>query len=328
MQTEQAALGRLTPIPPRDVWANEAQQFTPWLLQNADVLSDLLGMDLALEVAEHPVGGFSLDLMGKDETTGEVVIVENQLEVSDHTHLGQLLTYAAGTNPTTVVWVAASFRPEHRAALDWLNERTDEDTRFFGVEVGVVRIGDSQPAPAFRLVAQPNDWEKTVRAATSQSEALSGRQELYRAFWTRWLERVRADRPGWSRATRPPKDSWFEMTAGVAGATYYTSFTRRGLSSELVFESSDQAINAARLEVLEGQRAKMEAVYGGSLDWQPLPHRKATRVAEYLPNADVVVREEWDSYLEWLLDRQTRLREALSAVGGVPDVTATAAPSP
>ncbi len=154
-------------VPSRDVWPHEAHSFTPWLLNNVDVLSDLLGMDLALEVAEHPVGGFSLDLMGRDETTGEVVIVENQLETSDHGHLGQILTYAAGTDPTTIVWVAASFRAEHRAAIDWLNARTDENTRFFGVELGVVRIGQSDPAPSFRLVAQPNDWEKTVRAATS-----------------------------------------------------------------------------------------------------------------------------------------------------------------
>jgi hypothetical protein len=145
------ALGRLTQVPPRQVWPHEAHDFTPWLLNNVDVLSDLLGMDLVLEVAEHPVGGFSLDLMGRDEATGQIVIVENQLETSDHGHLGQILTYAAGTDPTTIVWVAASFRPEHRAAIDWLNARTDEDTRFFGVELGVVRIGDSEPAPAFRL---------------------------------------------------------------------------------------------------------------------------------------------------------------------------------
>jgi len=328
MEIGSAALGRLTPVSPREVWANEAQHFTPWLLQNADVLSDLLGMDLALEVAEHRVGGFSLDLLGRDESTGEVVIVENQLEGSDHIHLGQLLTYAAGTKPTTIVWVAASFRPEHRAALDWLNERTDEDTRFFGVELGVVRIGDSQPAPSFRLVAQPNDWEKTVKVATSQSEALSGKQELYRALWTQWLERLHSERPGWSRATRPPRDSWFTMSTGVSGATYYTSFTRQGLSSELVFESPDDATNTARFELLAAQKDRLEAAYGGGLDWQPLPGRKATRVADYLPDADVAVREEWDTYVEWLLDRHTRLRNALAAIGGVPDIVATADPSP
>jgi len=313
------SLGRLTRVAPRDVWPHEAHSFTPWLLNNVDVLSDLLGMDLVLDVAEHPVGGFSLDLMGRDETTGEVVIVENQLEQSDHGHLGQILTYAAGTDPTTIVWVAAAFRPEHRAAIDWLNARTDEDTRFFGVELGVVRIGDSDPAPSFRLIAQPNDWEKSVRAATTQGEA-TGKQSQYRQFWSRWIEIMQAHRPGWSRATRPPRDSWFSMTTGTTGATHYTSFTKRGLSSELVFESPDADINSARFDALRKHQAEMEAEYGAELDWQELPNRKATRVAVYLSGADVSIEENWDAYLSWLLDHQTRLRGALAAVGGVPAV--------
>ena len=317
--TENAlpALGRLTRVPPREVWPHEAHSFTPWLLNNVDVLSDLLGMDLSLEVAEHPVGGFSLDLLGRDETTGEVVIVENQLETSDHGHLGQILTYAAGTDPTTIVWVAASFRPEHRAAIDWLNARTDENTRFFGVELGVVRIGQSEPAPSFRLVAQPNDWEKTVRAATNQVEA-TGKQVLYRSFWSRWIEVLQSERPGWSRATRPPRDSWFSTTTGTSGISHYTSFTKRGLSSELVFESPDADVNLARFTALKARQADIEQVYGSGLDWQDLPGRKATRVADYLPKADVTNEEHWEQYLTWLLNRQTRLREALTAVGGVP----------
>lgn len=266
-------LGRLTPVPPREVWPHEAHSFTPWLLKNVDVLGDLLGMDLALEVAEHPVGGFSLDLMGREETTGEVVIVENQLETSDHGHLGQILTYAAGTDPTTIVWVAASFRPEHRAAIDWLNARTDEHTRFFGVELGVVRIGQSEPAPSFRLVAQPNDWEKTIRAATTQAEA-TGKQVLYRSFWARWIDMLHAERPSWSRATRPPRESWFSTTTGTTGVSYYTSFTKRGLSSELVFELPDAEVNLARFQALQTHRQQMEAVYGDPLDWQEMPGRE------------------------------------------------------
>lgn len=309
-------LGRLTRVAPRDVWSHEAHSFTPWLLKNVDVLSDLLGMELELDEAEHPVGDFSLDLKGRDLSTGGVVIVENQLETSDHTHLGQILTYAAGTDPTTIVWVAPTFRPEHRAALDWLNARTDEGTRFFGVELAVVRIGDSEPAPDFKLVAQPNDWEKTVRAATQQAAA-TGKQARYLAFWTRWMELLQAERPGWSKAIKPPRDSWYSMTTGTTFASFYTSFTRRGLSSEVVFESPDPELNRARFEFLLARQAEMEAAYGGALDWQELPDRKATRVADYLPEVDVMAEKNWDEYLTWLLDRHSRLRVALQAVGGV-----------
>lgn len=165
---DQGLIGRLQAVPAREVWRHEALDFTPWLLDNADVLSDVLGLDLELEAAEHAVGDFSLDLIGRDRLSGDLVIVENQLEQSDHTHLGQIMTYAGGTDAAHVVWVAPSFRAEHRRALEWLNERTDEGTRFFAVEVKVVRIGDSPYAPLLSLAVQPNDWGKQVRNAAIQ----------------------------------------------------------------------------------------------------------------------------------------------------------------
>lgn len=309
-------LGRLALVPPREVWPHEAHDFTPWLLANADVLSDLLGMELDLEVAEHPVGGFSLDLFGHDTATGRVVIVENQLEVSDHTHLGQILTYAAGTDPATIVWVAPAFRPEHRAALDWLNTRTDEHTRFFGVEIAVVCIGDSELAPMFKLIAQPNDWEKTVRA-TLHADGLSKKAALYSDFWTAWLKRVQHEQPAWSRARTAPSVSWFAMTTGTAGATFYTSFTRQGLSSELVFEDADADVNTRRFAALKERRVAFEAAYGGTLEFQELPDRKSTRIAEYRPVALIEQQQDWSVMSDWLMDHQARLRSALIAIGGV-----------
>ena len=174
----------------------------------------------------------------------------------------------------------------------------------------------------FKLIAQPNDWEKTVRAATSHPEGGGVREELYRSFWAQWLKRVQNERPGWSRATQPPADSWFTMTAGTPGATFYTSFTRQGLSSELVFEHRDADINTSRLQQVQARQDELEQAYGAALDFQSLPNRKATRIAEYLPAATVTVQADWATYADWLMDRQTRLRAALKAVGGVPDGTA------
>src|SRR5829696_9348086 len=138
-----AELGKLEHVDPRLVWTHEAHEFTPWLLANADRLSEALGIDLELEAAEHGVGGYSLDLVGRDITNDAVLIVENQLATTDHTHLGQVLTYAAGTGASTIVWIATEFREEHRQALDWLNEQTGEETHFFGIELQVARIGES-----------------------------------------------------------------------------------------------------------------------------------------------------------------------------------------
>lgn len=156
-------LGRLKEVPARSIWTNEARHFTPWLLANADGLGEALGIELELTSAEHAVGGYSLDLIGRDLTNDAVLIVENQLEGTDHSHLGQILTYAAGTGASTIVWLATSFREEHRQALDWLNEQTAEDIHFFGVQISLVRIGDSVPAPLLTVVAKPNDWQKQVR---------------------------------------------------------------------------------------------------------------------------------------------------------------------
>jgi hypothetical protein len=298
------------------VWRHEALDFTPWLLQNADVLSDLLGMDLVLEAAEHPVGGFSLDLIGRDEATGQVVIVENQLDESDHTHLGQILTYAAGTRPTTIVWVTTGFRPEHRAALDWLNERTDESTRFFGVEIEVVRIGDSAPAPAFKLVAQPNDWGKQVKAA-AQPGGMTERTQMYLDFWTKFSERLRAKHPTWTRSLSS-KSSWFGMSAGVGNVNWVLTFNSKGLGVQLEFVSPDPAINTARLEALALRREEMESAFGAPLTWEPMEEYKSARVSTYGAIADVAQVDLWDERIDWFIATAERMRAALAAAGGVP----------
>lgn len=313
------SLGRLAFVHPREVWPHEAHDFTPWLLGNVDVLSDLLGMDLALEAAEHPVGGFSLDLIGKDQATNATVIVENQLEQSDHTHLGQILTYAAGTDPTTIVWVATSFRPEHRAAIDWLNERTDEDTRFFGVQIEVVRIGDSAPAPAFKLIAQPNDWGKQVKAtAAQQAGELSGRGRLFWDFWTRFRETVVERHPGWTRSTGSTKSYWFGMTAGVANANWIFTFQGGRIGVQLEFVHPDPEVNLLRFRELAERREAIEATYGGAIEWEPCEGRKLTRIGVYGEPADISDEEQWDAWIEWLIATGLSLRTAVAATGGVP----------
>ena len=171
-------LGKLEHVDPRTVWPHEAHDFTPWLLANADRLAEALGIDLELEAAEHAVGGYALDLVGRDITNDAVLIVENQLAVTDHSHLGQVLTYAAGTAASTIVWIATAFREEHRQALDWLNENTGDNAHFFGIELQVVTIGDSAPAPLFNVVvaaerlAEAGACRNASRSSHRQGRAL------------------------------------------------------------------------------------------------------------------------------------------------------------
>lgn len=304
-------LGRLTTVDPRTVWQHEAHDFTPWLLEHADGLADVLGIDLELTANEHPVGGFALDLIGRDLTNDCVLIVENQLTVTDHLHLGQILTYAAGTDAATVVWIAVSFREEHRQAVDWLNALAGGAARFFGIEVGAVRIGDSPVAPTFTLRAQPNDWHARLSAAAKSGAQVSAKGQLYRAFWGKFLERVHAERPSWTRARVPSSDNWMAISSPVKGAVNGFNFPPGQLRAELYIDTGDGEANSRIFDALHARKATIEESFGGPLQWEPLPNRKASRIAIY-STGDVTRSDEYDDYVEWFIQSSARLREALA----------------
>jgi hypothetical protein len=305
-------LGRLDRVDPRVIWAHEAHHFTPWLLSNSERLAEALGIELELEQAEHPVGNFSLDLVGRDMANGTVVIVENQLEASDHTHLGQVLTYAAGTSADTIVWLTTNFRDEHRQALTWLNERTDEGTHFFGVELQVVRIGDSDPAPVFSVVVQPNEWQKAVKAA-SAAKSGGGRGALYVEFWQKYLERARAEQPDWTHG-KASTQSWLWAAAPIRTCGLSPAFAASGrIRYELYVDGTTSEQATGRYEALEQQKEALEQAYGRGLTWETLPGRRAYRIADYRPGS-ITEPDDWSNYMEFFLDAGLRMRRAMSAV--------------
>lgn len=307
-------LGRLENVDIRAVWQHEARDFTPWLLAHADHLAETLGIDLELEQSEHPVGGFSLDLVGRDLTNDAVLIVENQLEGTDHNHLGQILTYAAGTDASTIVWISTAFREEHRQAIDWLNEQTREDVRFFGVELRVVRIASSLPAPLFGLVAEPNDWQKQVRSAT-RGGRVGTKTALYQEFWRKFLERLREEHPDWSRARTPSSQNWMDFPSHVKGTRLNPSFAQGArLRHELYIDTGDRERNDAIFEHYLAQRDAIEATYGRPLEWEALPNARACRIADYRDDADVTYEDRHDEFIAWLMDAGVRMRKALASV--------------
>ena len=305
-------LGRVEEVKVRDIWPHEAHDFTQWMLDNADVLSHVLGMQLELTAAEHKVGGFALDLIGKDLASGGTVIVENQLEQTDHRHLGQLMTYAGGTDPATVVWCAPTFRDEHRAALDWLNDRTDEGTRFFGVEIAAVRIDDSRPAPVFRLVAKPNDWAKQVH--TEKASALTGKSAAYREFWAELLQKIRAQHPTWT-SSNASSQSWITIPYGKSTIWYGFLFTQTGPAVELYFGASDAFANQAEFEKFQNHQIVMEEKFGDPLIFEPLPNKKACRIRCHMDGGgDVLDAGARQRHLEWFLTTMVRFRSATEHV--------------
>lgn len=181
--------GTLDTVPLTDAWTHEARDFTPWLADNLDRLSQALGIQLALEGKEVAVENFSADILARNVQDDSLVLIENQFQQSDHGHLGQIMTYLAGLEAHTVVWIAPRFREPHLSAIRWLNEHTEEPFAFFAVELKVVRIGDSPMVPIFDVVERPNDWERNLQTRAREQRSSSTLSEFRRSFWTRYTQR-------------------------------------------------------------------------------------------------------------------------------------------
>jgi len=296
-------LGRLERVDLREVWISEAADFTPWLAQpeNLTVLAETVGLELELEAQERNVGPFRADLLCKDVETGHWVLVENQLERTDHSHLGQLLTYASGLQAVTIIWIAAKFTEQHRATLDWLNEITDERFGFFGLEVELWRIGDSLAAPSFNIVSKPNDWARDVNVAARAiaAEPLSDTRQKQLAFWTLWRERL-DQAPGDYRSRKPAPQHWLDFSIGRSdywvSATLNAAERRAGI--ELNMRNSPDA--KANFEALLSQKDAVEAEFGQPLAWLPLPGKKSSRVAAYKLDIDPLEEANWPHLLDWM----------------------------
>ena len=252
----------------RLVWPNEAADFTPWLAENMSVLGKALGMeDLEVDAQEASVGSYALDILAHDGN-GRQVVIENQLEATDHTHLGQLLTYAAGFDANVIVWIARKFRDEHRDALDLLNRRTGEDTDFFGVEVELWQIDDSRRAPNFKPVVTPNEWRKqTIRTAGR----VSGRRERYGAFFQELIDTLR-EKHNFTMARKAPYRNRCRFSTGYGQDFQYEArFDSEGRARvELYIASGDTDWNKELFDQLEKRKPAIESEFGETPEWDRL----------------------------------------------------------
>lgn len=224
-------LGRLEKVDLHKEFSSEAGDFTPWLAQNENLklLGEAIGLDLELEAREKDVGPFRADLLCKDTANDSWVLIENQFGRTDHVHLGQILTYTAGLEAVTVIWIAEKFTEEHRAALDWLNERTDDEINFFGLEIELWKIGDSGAAPKFNMISKPNDWTRSVQQAAEGS--LTENKRIQLAFWIAFREYM--EEHSSIRCSKPAPQYWMSHPLGVSGfsltsvASHYNSETNQ-----------------------------------------------------------------------------------------------------
>tara|TARA_B100001146_G_scaffold221315_1_gene231518 strand:+ start:279 stop:1193 length:915 start_codon:yes stop_codon:yes gene_type:complete len=182
-------LGNLEQVDLRQAWPHEARSFTPWLSENIEMLSSVIGIPLELEGQEVAVEQFSADILARNPRDDSRVLIENQLEQSDHGHIGQIMTYLAGLDVNTVIWIAAGFKEPHLSAIRWLNDHTIEPFAFFAIKLSIVRIADSPMAPVFEVVVKPNTWERQLQSIAKETQSSSGVGEVRKKFWTYYLEK-------------------------------------------------------------------------------------------------------------------------------------------
>ncbi len=310
-------LGKLERVDLRDVWKTEDQDFTPWLAkeENLQILGETIRIDLELDAREKNVGPFRADILCKDTDADTWVVIENQLDGTNHIHLGQLLTYAAGLDAVTIVWVAARFTNEHLAAMDWLNSITDERFRFFGLEIELWKIGASLAAPKFNVVASPNEWSKSVskgvRSIESGDLSDEGRSQL--EYWTKLLE-CNQEQPSPLQTSRKPQPQiWFEFRAGRPEFAFMATMEKkqRRIRAALYIRRSNAKLF---FDLLQEQKKDIEEVLGYPLHWEALRSKENAHIAAvYLENIDPYNQEEWPGQHKWLVENLNGLHEVFAS---------------
>lgn len=291
-------LSKLKKVDLREEWKHEASDFTNWLAEseNLQLLSEEIGIDMSLVQTEASVGSFSVDILAEEVNTGRKIVIENQLEATNHDHLGKIITYASGFDAEIVIWIVKDVRDEHKQAIDWLNEHTDEKVNIFAIRMELWQIGDSACAPKFHIVSKPNDWAKAIRKSAVQSE-LSDRRLLQLEFWTHFREYGLDAQSGLRLNRKVYPQHWFDVSIGDSRCylSLVVDVDREQVRCELYIPDSKLLFAALR-----EARAVLEAQLPYELEWMGLEGKKASRVRA-VHSVDVTDEENWEAAFEWLV---------------------------
>lgn len=300
-------IGKLAPVGLREVWSKEAKDFTTWLLDNGDILADQIGIELTVLEREKSVGTFSVDLMGEDKN-GHPIIIENQLGKTDHDHLGKVLTYLSNLNAKTAIWITSDPRPEHINAINYLNGVVPKDTNFYLVRVQAFRIGDSEPAPLFTVVAGPSP---EIRDLGDKKKDLAEREQKRFDFFKQLLERSNKKTPLFKNISPTGYQSWVNATAGKYGLGWAYVVRRTDAKAEFGFWSPDPEVNLKRFRSLLARKEQIEASFGEPLDWDLKDSRKTQTIRSLTKIGGLDNEDIWPEIQKDLVDRMVRLEKAL-----------------
>lgn len=305
-------LGKLEKIKDlRKVWPHEATDFTPWLAQedNISMLSDAIGIDISVDETESNVGSFNVDIYATETDTGNKIIIENQLEDTNHDHLGKIITYASGKDAKFVIWIVKKAREEHRHAIEWLNNHTDNDIAFFLIEIELWTINGSDPAVKFNAVEKPNDWAKEIKKVDS---TLNDTEKLKLDYWTSFADYAFAD-TAFSKVfkrRKPSTDHWYSVSMG--SSEYHMSFLMNTQKNILAVEISITN-NKELFHEFYAEKDKIEAKAGVKLDWRELPERKASRIL-YETNVDFKDKDSWNEQFDWIMEYGVKIAKAFKSI--------------
>lgn len=304
--TTAQELGTIEKVDLREVWEHEATDFTPWLADNIEVLGSALGIDIEVREQEASVGPYSLDILAHDMNSDRPIVIENQLEVTDHDHLGKLLTYAAGFDANVLVWIAREFKDEHREALDLLNHRTGEDTQIYGVEIELWKIGTSFPAPNFKMVAFPNEWSPTKGQRLT---SVSGRGEQYKEFYQPLINTLR-EVHNFTNMKKAPAKPFCNFATGQTGFRYAPYLTTSNMNRARIelYLNSDRDKNKAYFDLLASDREDIE-IELGELLWERLDDKKASRISMARNGSIDDDEETLEEIRTWMVDRLLKFKE-------------------
>ena len=279
----------------RSVWQHEALNFSKWLAQDENLaqLSEAIGIDIILEELESSVGNFNVDLFAIEEGTDRKIIIENQLEDTNHDHLGKIITYASGKGAEVIVWIVKRARDEHRQAIEWLNQNTGVKIGFFLVEIELWQIDDSAIAPKFNVVERPNDWAKQMKNVDN----LSDTKQLQQNFWLSLSETIKSSYAKEFSPRKAQPQHWYDLSVG--SSSYHIGLTvntqKKRLGAEIYIPD-----DKGKFAIFKEHANEIEQIVGSKVEWREAT--KATRIIT-LHSYDISDESNWPQAIEWLLNK-------------------------
>tara|TARA_B100001059_G_scaffold229801_1_gene262941 strand:+ start:397 stop:1329 length:933 start_codon:yes stop_codon:yes gene_type:complete len=302
-------LSKLEKVKLRDIWSHEATDFTQWLgkEENINELLDEISISAENIITEDGAGRYNVDITADETETGKKIIIENQLEVTDHKHLGQLLTYASSFDACIIVWVVADFREEHKQAIEWFNENMNEEISFFLVKTEVWRIDDSEPAVKFNVIVEPNNWSKIIKNSSSSKSPLTERKLMNLKFWQGLNEYADHNKTQLKIRRKPRPQHWYTVSIGSSLANLaFTTNSKHDCITAEIYIPKDTSL----FESLENNKEDfMKIVDYDNVSWEPLPEKQASRI-RCTHTCKIQDENKWGEYYDWYIEIGEKLEKA------------------